>query len=126
MELTGTILQIGTTKEYGSNNFKKRELVLSTDEQYPQKILIEFVQDKCQVLDKYKKDDGVTIGINIKGREWINNHNQKKFFNSIQGWKIEKAELKKELQLVLLKIDYYYLKQIHHIEALPAQIKNLE
>ncbi|BCV04533.1 MAG: hypothetical protein CM15mV88_220 [Caudoviricetes sp.] len=23
MELTGTILQIGTTKEYGSNNFKK-------------------------------------------------------------------------------------------------------
>jgi hypothetical protein len=99
MELTGTILQIGTTKEYGSNNFKKRELVLSTDEQYPQKILIEFVQDKCQVLDKYKKDDGVTIGINIKGREWINQHNQKKFFNSIQGWKIEKAELKKELQL---------------------------
>ena len=80
MELTGTILQIGTTKEYGSNNFKKRELVLSTDEQYPQKVLIEFVQDKCQVLDNYKKDDGVTIGINIKGREWINNHNQKKFF----------------------------------------------
>jgi hypothetical protein len=23
MELTGTILQIGTTKEYGSNGFKK-------------------------------------------------------------------------------------------------------
>lgn len=99
MELTGTILQIGTTKEYGSNNFKKRELVLSTDEQYPQKILIEFVQDKCQVLDKYKKDDGVSIGINIKGREWTNKNNEVKFFNSIQGWKIEKAEMKKELQL---------------------------
>jgi hypothetical protein len=99
MELTGTILQIGTTKEYGSNNFKKRELVLSTDEQYPQKILIEFVQDKCQVLDKYKKDDGVSIRINIKGREWTNKNNEVKFFNSIQGWKIEKAEMKKELQL---------------------------
>ena len=99
MELTGTILQIGTTKEYGSNNFKIRELVLSTDEQYPQKVLIEFVQDKCQVLDKYREKDGVSIGINIKGREWTNRNNEVKFFNSIQGWKIEKAELKKELQL---------------------------
>ena len=59
----------------------------------------EVPKTKTGLLDKYKKDDGVTIGINIKGREWINNHNQKKFFNSIQGWKIEKAELKKELQL---------------------------
>ena len=126
MEITGTILQIGTTKEYGSNGFKKREIVIQTQEQYPQKILIEFVQDKCQILDKYKANDLVKIGINLKGREWTNKNNEVKFFNTIQGWKIEKAELKKELQLVLLKIDYYYLKQIHHIEALPAQIKNLE
>ena len=31
MELTGTILQIGTTKEYGSNGFKKRDLIFFTD-----------------------------------------------------------------------------------------------
>ena len=96
MELTGKIVQIGTTKEYGSKGFKKREIVIQTQEQYPQKILIEFVQDKCQILDKYKTNDTVKIGINIKGREWTNDHNQKKFFNSIQGWKIE---YHKELEL---------------------------
>lgn len=89
MELTGKILQIGTTKEFGTKGFKKRDLVIQTSEQYPQKVLIEFIQDKCQILDRYKKEDQVKIGINIKGREWTNDHNQKKFFNSIQGWKIE-------------------------------------
>jgi hypothetical protein len=89
MEITGTILQIGTTKEYGSNGFKKREIVIETQEQYAQKILIEFVQDKCHILDNYKINDLVKIGINIKGREWVNKNNEVKFFNSIQGWKIE-------------------------------------
>ena len=46
MEITGTILQIGTTKEYGSNGFKKREIVIETQEQYAQKILIiNYLQD---------------------------------------------------------------------------------
>ena len=96
MEITGTITQIGTTKEYGSNGFKKREIVIQTQEQYPQKILIEFVQDKCQILDKYKENDLVKIGINLKGREWTNKNNEIKFFNTIQGWKIE---YHKELEL---------------------------
>ena len=45
MEITGKIKQIGETKEYGSNGFQKREVVVTTEEQYPQHILIEFVQD---------------------------------------------------------------------------------
>ena len=53
MEITGKIKQIDETKEYGSNGFQKRELVLTTEEQYPQHILIEFVQDKCSVLNAY-------------------------------------------------------------------------
>jgi hypothetical protein len=42
MEITGKIKQIDETKEYGSNGFQKRELVLTTEEQYPQHILIEI------------------------------------------------------------------------------------
>jgi len=89
MELQGKIKLIGETKEFGSNGFRKRELVITTDEQYPQHILVEFVQDKCDILNKYAVGQDVKIGINIQGREWTNPQGEVKFFNSIQGWRIE-------------------------------------
>lgn len=89
MELTGKIKLINETKEFGSNGFKKRELVLTTDEQYPQHIIIEFVQDKCGILDKYKVGQDVKVGLNLRGREWTNPQGEVKYFNTIQGWRID-------------------------------------
>jgi len=89
MELEGNILLIGDTQSLGSNNFRKREIVIETSEQYPQKILIEFVQDKCDILEKFNIGQTVKVSINIKGREWINPEGEAKYFNSIQGWRIE-------------------------------------
>ncbi len=87
MEIKGKIKVIGADQQV-SAAFVKRELVVSTDEQYPQHILINFVQDKCDILDKYKVGDFVEVGINIRGREWTNPEGQTKYFNDIQGWKI--------------------------------------
>ena len=67
---------------------KKREVVIETDEQYKQSILIEFVQDKTELLDKFQVGKGVKIGINLRGREWVNPQGETKYFNSIQGWNI--------------------------------------
>jgi hypothetical protein len=33
----------------------QKEVVVITDEQYPQSIMIEFTQDKCDLLNLYKK-----------------------------------------------------------------------
>jgi hypothetical protein len=92
MEITGKIKQIDATKEYGSNGFQKRELVLTTEEQYPQHILIEFVQDKCGLLDSFSVGQRIKVGINIRGREWQSPQGEIKYFNSIQGWRIDAAE----------------------------------
>ena len=92
MSISGKIKFISETKEYGSNGFRKRELVVTTQEQYPQNILIEFIQDKCGILDSYNDGELVKIDINIRGREWTNKDNELKYFNSIQGWRIEKIE----------------------------------
>ncbi len=73
-------------------SFKKRELVVTTDEQYPQQILIEFAQDKCDLLNGYKVGDSVDVSINLRGREWINPQGEVKYFNQIQGWRIQKAD----------------------------------
>lgn len=89
MEVTGKIKLIGETKEVGTNGFKKRELVVTTEEQYPQHLLIEFLQDKCALLDAYKVGQDVRIAINLRGREWTNPQGEVKYFNSITGWRIE-------------------------------------
>ena len=89
MNISGKIKLIGETKEYGSNGFRKREIVITTQEQYPQNILIEFIQDRTSLLDSFQADDFVKIDINLRGREWTNQQGELKYFNSIQGWRIE-------------------------------------
>jgi len=91
MEVEGKIKVIGETKEYGSNGFRKREVVITTEEQYPQFLNIEFIQDKTDIVDNFKVGDQVKIGINLKGREWVSPQGETKYFNSIQGWRIEKV-----------------------------------
>lgn len=89
MELQGKIKMIDETKEYGNNGFRKREMVITTEEQYPQHILIEFVQDKTELLNSYKVGQDVKVSINVRGREWVNPQGETKYFNSLNGWRIE-------------------------------------
>jgi len=88
MEVTGRIKVINPTQDV-SASFKKRELVVTTEEQYPQHIMIEFTQDKCDLLDNYEVGWNVKVHINLRGREWVNPQGETKYFNSIQGWKLE-------------------------------------
>ena len=88
MQIKGKIIFIDETKTYGNKGFKKRELAVETKEEYPQKILVEFIQDKTEMLDRYKVGQDVSIGINLNGREWVNPEGETKYFNSIRGWRI--------------------------------------
>ena len=92
MEITGKVKLVGEEQNVTAS-YTKRELVITTDEQYPQTIMIEFGQGKCnEYLDKLKVGNEVKVSINIGGREWINPQGETKYFNSIKGWRIEKLE----------------------------------
>lgn len=92
MEIQGKIKLVGETQTFGNNGFRKREVVITTEEQYPQHIMVEFVQDKTDLLNSYQVDQMVKISINIRGREWTNPQGEVKYFNSIQGWRIENLQ----------------------------------
>ena len=92
MEVQGKVKMIGETQTFGSNGFRKRELVITTEEQYPQHIMIEFVQDKSDLLNNYAVAQDVKVSINLRGREWTNPQGEVKYFNSIQGWRIESLQ----------------------------------
>jgi len=89
MEIIGKIKVLKETQNIGDKGFRKREIVISLEEQYPQHILVEFIQDKCDLLNGYKIGQEVKININLKGREWVNPEGVSKYFNAIQGWRIE-------------------------------------
>lgn len=92
MEIQGKVKLIGETQTFGANGFRKRELVITTEEQYPQHILVEFVQDKTDLLNNYQVGQSVKVSINLRGREWVNPQGETKYFNSIQGWRIENLQ----------------------------------
>lgn len=82
-EISGTIERIFEVQTLGTNGFQKREFVVNTGGQYPQKIKLELVKDKCSLLDKFNEGDAVTVGFNLRGVE-VND----KFWNSLVAWKI--------------------------------------
>ncbi|MAZ50622.1 MAG: hypothetical protein CMC72_02710 [Flavobacteriaceae bacterium] len=100
MDISGKLKLINETKEYGTNGFRKREVVVTTEEQYPQDLLIEFIQDKCDILNSYNVGENVKIDINLRGREWESPQGEIKYFNSIQGWRIEKLGVEDQNDMV--------------------------
>lgn len=89
MEVVGIIKLVGETQTIGQKGFKKRELVVTTAEDYPQMLMIEFTQDKVILLNDFSVGQSIKVGINLRGREWVNPQGEAKYFNSLQGWKID-------------------------------------
>jgi len=88
MEVSGKIKLVNATQVV-SDKFSKRTLVVVTSDQYPQEIEIQFTQDKCSLLDGIRPGQDVTIGVNLRGRMWTNPQGEEKYFNTIEGWKID-------------------------------------
>lgn len=86
MEILGKIKELGETMTVGSTGtFRKRTVVISTNEQYVQHIPIDFVQDKCDILNSYKEEEEVKISVNVRGNEYNG-----KYYVSLNGWRIER------------------------------------
>ena len=96
MEIIGKVVSIKATETI-SEKFAKREIVIETQEQYPQKLLIQFVNNGCPLLDAVTTGEMVKVGVNLRGREWIDpKTGEVKYFNTIQGWYINTEDVKKK------------------------------
>ena len=87
--LKGTILKINETQSIGDKGFTKRSLILQTLDKYPQELNIEFIKDKCDLLNNLAEGEQIAISTNILGRKWTNPEGVDMWFNSLQGWNIE-------------------------------------
>ena len=44
------------------------------------------------VLNSFQVGQSVKVDINLRGREWESPQGEIKYFNSIQGWRIDKVD----------------------------------
>ena len=93
MDIQGRIIKITPTQTVGQNGFQRRDVIIMTEEQYPQYIPFDFVQEKCALLDNFQEGQIVRISFNIRGREWVNPQGETKYIVNLQGWRIENAEM---------------------------------
>src|SRR5690554_6366026 len=91
MEILGRIKMIGQVQD-ASPTFSKSELVVTNEEQYPHHLVIEFTQDKCELLNQFQVGEPVRAGINLRGREWVNPQGETRYFNSTQGLLIDRPQ----------------------------------
>lgn len=92
--ISGTVQKLFPTEVVGTNNFYKRDIIIRTDDKYPQDIAVQFVQDKCETLDLYPAGTQVKISFNLRGNldGFTNDKGETKYFNTVQGWKIQRAD----------------------------------
>ena len=69
-----------------NDKFKKREVTLKSQDEYPQYVTFQLTQDKCDLANNLKAGDAVEVSYNLRGRKWEAQDGTIKYFNSIEAW----------------------------------------
>jgi len=83
MTVEGNIKLIGELVTFESG-FQKRQIVVTTNDMYPQDIVVDFIKNDTNMLDSFEVGQNVCIAFNLRGSEYNG-----KYFVNLQGWKID-------------------------------------
>jgi len=88
-KLTGFVKVINPTVQV-SEKFSKREFVITdASSMYPQDILFQLAQDKCDLMNAFTEGQEVEVSFNLKGREWTSPTGEVKYFNTLEAYRID-------------------------------------
>ena len=88
-EVIGKVYFKSEVELIGANQMQKQILVVQTDAEYPQKLPIEFIKDKCDLLNNLQIGQQVKVSVNIRGNEYQDRNGVTRFGLSFQSWKVE-------------------------------------
>ena len=88
LKIKGTIRKIFDTVQV-TDKFCKREFVLETGDKYLEFIKFQVVQDKCELLDKFREGDEINVFFNLKGKPYTNKDGVTSYFTNLDAWKLE-------------------------------------
>jgi hypothetical protein len=79
----GTVKEVMETQTWDSG-FKKREIVITSDDKFPQDVKFEFLKDSTLTLDNVNVGDEVIINFSIRGNEY-----KGKYYVNLNGQTID-------------------------------------
>lgn len=89
LEIVGKVYFQSQVELIGSNQIPKKILVVETEGQFAQKIPVEFIKDKVDLLANLQIGQVVKVHVNIRGSEYLDKSNVTRFGLNFQGWKVE-------------------------------------
>ena len=94
LEVTGKLLVKYETQQV-SEKFKKREFVLELAEEingntYTNFAKMQLVQNKCEIIDRFKEGETVKVSFNIKGNRWERD-GKVNYITNLDAWRVESA-----------------------------------
>jgi hypothetical protein len=89
-ETSGKIEEIYPVNQV-NDRFRKKEFILEITENKGGNLFTEYIkfqltQEKCTLLDPFKKGDRVKLSFNLTGRKWEKSGN---YFTNLDVWRIE-------------------------------------
>ncbi len=91
-KVEGILKRVSDVQEI-NERFKKREFVIETQEQYPQVLQFQSVQDRVNLIDGFQAGDKVEVFFNLRGREWQKDAaSEIRVFVTLDAWRISKVE----------------------------------
>lgn len=82
-EIKGTVKEVGELERFESG-FEKRKLTITTEEQYPQPIQLDFIKDKIALLENVANGTQVEVGFYLRGKEY-----KGRVFHDLVAFKLE-------------------------------------
>lgn len=89
LEVEGNVHFKSELEFIGANQLKKQILVVQTDGEFSQKIPIDFIKDKTDLLNNIQVGQKVKVSVNIRGNEYVDKQGNTRFGLNFQGWRIE-------------------------------------
>lgn len=86
--LSGRVYKIGEFQKV-TDSFAVQKFRIETEEQFPQKIEFQAVNDRCNLLQDIRIGDAVTIHFDIRGRDWAKEGREGNM-TTLNVWKVEK------------------------------------
>ncbi|MCB9263266.1 MAG: DUF3127 domain-containing protein [Flavobacteriales bacterium] len=86
LELSGKVVKLLPMQSGQSQRgpWKKQEMILETNEQYPKKIAISCWSEKVDEIQNLAAGTNIKVSINIESREYND-----KWYTDVRAWKIE-------------------------------------
>jgi hypothetical protein len=85
MKVKGRVHSVGQTRQV-SEKFQTREIVIVTDDKFPQYIPCQLSQDKVSLADNLKIGEAVEASYNLRGREWKSPQGEVRYFLTLEIW----------------------------------------